>query len=168
MKKKMAVSFMIMALVCALVGGATFAYFTDSSTNVGNSFAAGTVNINAGESTQTNTTVLTNIAPGYSSTGTFAIANTSTLPIKVKVTALQSTGGIWATGGLVLSGVPTDWITIAPAATSTPITYTLNMSTTAGNAFQGASGTLAFKVDAVQADISDADLAAMSSFPVAP
>lgn len=47
MKKTFLISSMVVALVCMLVGGATFAYFSDSASNSGNTFVAGTVDIAA-------------------------------------------------------------------------------------------------------------------------
>lgn len=55
MKKKLLIATMVFALVMALAGGATFALFTGSANNEGNTFSAGTVDIdvqrNTGEST---------------------------------------------------------------------------------------------------------------------
>jgi predicted ribosomally synthesized peptide with SipW-like signal peptide len=45
LKKRFLILAMTVALVCALVGGATFALFTDSATNSAKDFTAGTVTI---------------------------------------------------------------------------------------------------------------------------
>jgi len=45
MKKKVLSSLMVMGLSAAMIGGATFAWFTDSATNTANTFTAGTLKI---------------------------------------------------------------------------------------------------------------------------
>jgi predicted ribosomally synthesized peptide with SipW-like signal peptide len=47
MKRKLVLSAVLTVTVCLLVGGATFAYFTDQASNTGNTFTAGTVDITA-------------------------------------------------------------------------------------------------------------------------
>lgn len=51
MKKKMLVSFMVMAICCALVGGATFAVWTDSGVIANNSVDTATFDLTLGEGT---------------------------------------------------------------------------------------------------------------------
>lgn len=40
-KKKIAMSITTISLAAALVGGATFAWYTDTETNIGNTFSSG-------------------------------------------------------------------------------------------------------------------------------
>lgn len=47
MKKRILLSAIVVTVVCVLVGGATFAYFTDSATNSWNNFSAGTIDLQA-------------------------------------------------------------------------------------------------------------------------
>jgi len=47
MKKRILLSTMIVMLACLVVGGATYATFTDAASNNGNTFVAGTLNIDS-------------------------------------------------------------------------------------------------------------------------
>ncbi len=73
MRKKLAMSFVVLALMCALVGGATFALFNDSQTISGNTFSTGILDVGA---TISQPIGETNIAPGWSQTITGAFSNT--------------------------------------------------------------------------------------------
>jgi spore coat-associated protein N len=53
MKKKMLLSLLLIGLVCALIAGGTFAYFSSVVTNTGNIFTAGTLNIATGSTAST-------------------------------------------------------------------------------------------------------------------
>lgn len=86
MKKRLMLGTMMIVLVCALVGGATFAYFSDTATNTGNTFTAGTLNMvmsDDNETDQDNLTATwvspTNWAPGQEVTGTIAFKNTGSI-----------------------------------------------------------------------------------------
>ena len=50
MKSRMMISMMVIAMIAAMIGGATMAWFTDSGTTGDAAFAAGTVKIEAGTS----------------------------------------------------------------------------------------------------------------------
>ncbi|GAB4259533.1 TasA family protein [Thermincola ferriacetica] len=90
MKKRLIMSAMMVALVCALVGGATFAYFTSSATNSGNTFTAGTVSLTANTQDSkplfgANGTALvdtSNIFPGWEDNASIFVSNTGNLPIE--------------------------------------------------------------------------------------
>ncbi len=69
--------FTVMAVVlCLGLMGAAFAYFSDTETSSGNTFTAGTVDLNI--TGQTSIT-LTNMAPGASASGNITVTNVGTL-----------------------------------------------------------------------------------------
>ncbi|MBU7005674.1 TasA family protein [Phosphitispora fastidiosa] len=90
MKKRIMMSLMIIGLVSALVGGATFAWFTDTAANEGNTFTAGELDINltdgddaafSGAIYEVGTDGV-GIAPGWNGdTKTIKLTNDGTLPL---------------------------------------------------------------------------------------
>jgi len=90
MQRKMMVSLVVVALMAALIGGATFAYFSDTATNNGNVFSSGTLDIVLnGETSDITAPVFnaSNIFPGWSSgLKDVSIQNAGTLPAKVTAT----------------------------------------------------------------------------------
>lgn len=144
-----------MALVCALVGGATFALFTSNDTNDGNTFGAGTVIVSAGESSFNPPVNYQNMAPGDTINGSFVVENEGSLAIWFKVTA--------KTDGCLFAGDTPAEVTIhndngeLPAscegdADTATINYSVYLPLKADDTYQGAQGELQFKVDAVQKD----------------
>lgn len=150
MRTKIASSFIIMALVCALVGGATFALFTSTATNAGNTFSAGTVVVSAGEANFTDSVAIGNMAPGDVKTGSFVVHNGGTLAQWFKVTA-QPSGDLFNTSVMDQAAVvvfaPITWTQLAAGADAT-VNYTVALPI--GATTQGKSGALNFKVDAEQ------------------
>ncbi len=70
MRRKIFLSMLMIALVAALVGGATFAYYTDQEVNNDNTFAAGTLDITLTDANIDNPysgpmLSFDNIAPGF-------------------------------------------------------------------------------------------------------
>ena len=147
MKRKIAVSFLIMALVCALVGGATFALFTSQASNDGNTFGAGTVAVSAGESDFTGV-VIDNMAPGDTICGSFNVLNEGSLDIWFKVAA-NASGALFegATPAVVTIDAYNDALAAAGTAT---IKYSVNLPLAANDDYQGVDGNLNFTVNAVQ------------------
>lgn len=90
MKKRILMSLMVIGLVSALVGGATFAIFTDSAVNQNNSFTAGTVNIALDREGNlplfgapgTALVDATNLYPGWTGQATIDVSNAGSLPIE--------------------------------------------------------------------------------------
>lgn len=67
-------------LVMALVGGGTWAYFSDPETSTDNSLTAGTLDLNInGGNTAVTTFSATNVAPGDSGSGSSVLANVGSL-----------------------------------------------------------------------------------------
>lgn len=78
----------------ALVAAATGAYFTDSETSTGNTFAAGTLDLVAGGGSSTMPITFSNKAPGDSDVSKYELTNGGSLGglLDVKVTSVTNTG----------------------------------------------------------------------------
>ena len=77
---KILISLMTIALVGALVGGGIYAYFSDTETSTGNTFIAGTLDLNLdGGNTNVVKFNVSNVSPGGSGGGTWAVTNVGTL-----------------------------------------------------------------------------------------
>ncbi|GAW91970.1 TasA family protein [Calderihabitans maritimus] len=85
--KRVYLSFLVIALVSALVGGATFALFTDEATNSNNTFAAGTIDIELNDNSDDDIVSFTvsNIAPGDSGGTTIKVDNEGSLDLRYDV-----------------------------------------------------------------------------------
>ena len=151
MRSKIFMSMMMIALVAALVGGATFALFTDATTNDNNTFAAGTVKIIAGGQVYSDTVDISNIAPGDVISGSFDVENNGSLKLWYNVT--QTASGPLFSGATPAEVALTDpgWKELAPGATAT-VNYTVTLPLETNDDYQGATGTLSFTVDAEQFD----------------
>ena len=147
MRTKIAVSFVIMALVCALVGGATFALFTDTATNAANTFSAGTVDVNAGP--QVVTIPVAGMAPGDTVSGTFKVTNAGTLDAWFKVTA-NAAGDLFGGATPAAVTVSNTAFTAIAAGTEATVNFSVALPLAADNAYQGVKGTLSFTVDSEQ------------------
>jgi len=74
--KKILVSFMTIALVSALIGGGIYAYFSDVETSTGNTFTAGTLDLNLdGGNTNVVKFTVDDVKPGASGGGTWEVSN---------------------------------------------------------------------------------------------
>jgi len=148
MKAKMIASMLVLALAAALVGGATMAIFTDTDTNTGNTFTAGTVSIQVGVSSIG--VGAGNMAPGDTITGTFTVTNNGTLQLRYDVSALAA-GPLFAGATPAQVGALGDDqdIVLAPGASAT-VTFTVHLPLGAGNTYQNATGTIDFTISAEQ------------------
>jgi spore coat-associated protein N len=81
MKRKILVSVLLIGLVTVLIAGGTFAYFTSTVTNSGNSILAGTLSLTSGSSTVFTSEIQQYWSPGTSQTGTITLTNSGNLPI---------------------------------------------------------------------------------------
>lgn len=98
MSRKILIALLGVLLVAALAGAGTFAYFSDTETSTGNSFAAGTLNLRYSldgrttwaDGTNANFT-LANLKPGDSGTQTFTLDNDGSLPGTLAVSAVTVT-----------------------------------------------------------------------------
>lgn len=94
--KKILVSLMTIAMVSALIGGGVYAYFSDTETSTGNTFTAGTMDLNldGGNANVVKFTVA-NVKPGDTGSGSYTVANVGTIPGYLDLTPIavtQSTG----------------------------------------------------------------------------
>ena len=166
MTKKVLLSLMVIGLISALVGGATFAYFTSQATNTNNVFATGTLTIGASAAgANVGTMNFANKAPGDSDTYTITVNNLGSLDFKYKVSAAQTAGDAALYAALMaevkvgsvskysgpLSGLSDVLLNSSLAAGGNEaVSFTISLPTSAGNALQGKSATMTFTFDATQ------------------
>ncbi|GHH98290.1 TasA family protein [Neobacillus kokaensis] len=147
-KKKIGGALLGTALGAALVGGGTFALFTSSATNEGNTATTGTMTISdiTGGDGKAAFTV-TNMAPGDSGKGTVTIKNNGTLDAWVAIESATDTGDLAPALNVTANSAPV--LIPAKGTTTFDVNYDLPKST--GNAFQGKSAQLDVVFKAVQA-----------------
>jgi predicted ribosomally synthesized peptide with SipW-like signal peptide len=148
MKTKMFMSMLVIALAAALVGGATMAIFTDTETNTGNTFTAGTVTLGIGSTTlEANAG---NMAPGDVRGGSFNVTNTGLLELRFDVSAATSGNLFAGATPATVGGLADDQnVVLAPGASAT-VNFTVSLPLAAGNSYQGATGTVDFTIEAEQ------------------
>ncbi len=74
--KRILISLMTIAVVGALIGGGIYAYFSDTETSTGNTFAAGTLDLNLdGGNINVVKFTVNDVKPGDSGGGTWTVAN---------------------------------------------------------------------------------------------
>ena len=77
---KILVSLMTVAVVGALIGGGIYAYFSDAETSTGNTFIAGTLDLNLdGGNTNVVKFNVSGVSPGGSGGGTWIVTNVGTM-----------------------------------------------------------------------------------------
>lgn len=98
MNSKIALSGLSILSALALMGGATFAYFSDVGTSTGNTFSSGTLNLQLDDTNEsatesvTNSITATNFLPGQSVNGFISLHNpTGSLPIAEVEMTLDTT-----------------------------------------------------------------------------
>jgi predicted ribosomally synthesized peptide with SipW-like signal peptide len=101
-------SLMIIALVGALVGGGVYAYFSDTETSTGNTFTAGTLDLNL-DSGNINVVKFTvsGVKPGDSGGGTWTVANVGTIAGYLDLESCNVTEAIGTTTDPELADEPT-------------------------------------------------------------
>lgn len=149
----MLVSLATIFLVAALVGGATFALFTDTSTNANNTFAAGTVIVGLTDASfVTDNFNIDNIAPGDEISGSFTITNDGSLDQWYQIIP-NIDGDLFAgeTPATVTFDDYTaeDWVELA-SGESVVVSFVVQLPFEADNSYQEAGGTLSFTVNAQQ------------------
>jgi spore coat-associated protein N len=118
-KKKIGGALAGTALGAALIGGGTFAIFTDSATNTNNTFTAGTLDINV-NSEQAFTGTIGNLAPGDTGSQTFNVKNDGTLELRYDVAQALESGA----GTLVLGNATKDLNFVIERSTDEGVTWT--------------------------------------------
>lgn len=163
MRKNIVVSMLVIALAAALLGGATFAWFTDQK-EVAATFTAGTIVLGDPGTDFT----IADIAPGWGvdddETWAITIKNDGTLDMYYRLTFTATSGTLgnvlevsldganWTTG---LANFTHVGVTALSAAASDSLTLYFRLPTTVGNAYQGASFSGTLVVEATQADYQD-------------
>lgn len=159
MKRSIWMSLAVIAVAATLIAGATTAWFTDENVASDAEFSAGTVEIAADEVEFLAPSTHENWAPGDTTQVSWAIVNTSSLDIKVRV----QLSGSWS-DGLATNNVsfttPADWTLnadgwyylTAPLVGGADVTFTTNVTLdrTTDNSYQGKSYTLGGTVQAIQ------------------
>ena len=157
---KLAMAMVTSAAGAAMIAGGSFALFTGSATNNSNTFTAGTVAIAdyTGGPVASTMEYFNNLAPGDTNTKNVTIKNTGNLDawVNVDVAATQKTAaGTLFSGAtpLLLSygvdGTNKPIFIKAGASATFPVTYLFPR--TAGNSYQGATGSVNIQFDAIQA-----------------
>ncbi|WP_108668911.1 TasA family protein [Peribacillus acanthi] len=159
-KKRAGLAMGTMALAAALVGGGTYALFSDTVTNAGNTFTAGTVEITdmTGGKVFASSLLVGNLAPGDTETKTVTVKNDGNLEIWVAIdnTASDATklGDLFGGGTPLSVTYDTAVKKLAPGA-STTFNVTYNLPLAADNSYQGDTGKFDVVVKAVQVRNND-------------
>ncbi len=92
MKKILGLTIAVIMLM-ALVGGGTYAYFSDTETSTGNTFTAGTLNLTVDANDGSNTVkfTVTNANPGQSGMGTWTLVNAGNLAGYIDLASISVT-----------------------------------------------------------------------------
>ncbi|GIP40117.1 hypothetical protein J31TS4_33970 [Paenibacillus sp. J31TS4] len=155
-KKRLGLAMATTALGATLLAGGSFALFTSSATNEGNTFTSGTVII-------TDKTVgslvsqdvnFNNLAPGDTKVLTMTVKNEGTLEEWVRIdsaaTIASKTGALFAGATPVSLTLDPKVVKLAPGETTTfDVTYLFPLA--ADNTYQNATGSFKVIVNAVQA-----------------
>jgi predicted ribosomally synthesized peptide with SipW-like signal peptide len=106
--KRILMSLMTIALVGALVGGGVYAYFSDTETSTGNTFTAGTLDLNLdGGNTNVVKFTVGNVKPGDSGGGTWTVANVGSIAGYLDLESCNVTEAIGTTTDPELADEPT-------------------------------------------------------------
>lgn len=96
LNKRIATGLMSIAGAFAIAGGATFAYFTDTETSTGNTFATGTLNISLVDQNKNSEfsaeSIIKGWAPGEDAEVNFDVRNTGSLPVHIRGNAFGTWG----------------------------------------------------------------------------
>jgi predicted ribosomally synthesized peptide with SipW-like signal peptide len=105
---KILLSLMMIVLVCALIGGGIYAYFSDTETSTGNTFTAGTLDLNLdGGNTNVVKFAVGDIAPGSSGNGTWTVTNVGSIDGYLDLESVGITEGVGTSTDPELADEPT-------------------------------------------------------------
>jgi predicted ribosomally synthesized peptide with SipW-like signal peptide len=92
---KVLLSLMMIVLVCALIGGGIYAYFSDTETSTGNTFTAGTLDLNLdGGNTNVVKFTVGSVVPGDSGNGTWTVSNVGSIDGYLDLESVGITEGV--------------------------------------------------------------------------
>jgi spore coat-associated protein N len=150
-RKQLLGAAMATAIGAAAIGGGTYALFTDSAANAGNTFTAGTVNIEdvTGGAALSTTTFISNLAPGDSETATLTVENQGSLNAWVQIDEAVTSGDLFGGTTPVTISYDGDAVLI-PAGESYTFNVGYSFPLAAGNEYQGDQGEVTFNINAVQ------------------
>lgn len=159
--KKLGMAMATTALGAMLIGGGTYALFTDTAENEGNTFTAGTLVIEdvTGGAAFSFTQYFNNLAPGDSESATITIKNDGSLAAWVKLDGYTDNGdgemgneiGDLFDGDYPLTISLDSKFELIPPGESRSFTVSYSFPSDAGDEYQGATGTVDIHVKAVQA-----------------
>lgn len=177
LKTKLAMGLVASATGAAMMAGGTFALFSATAQNTGNTFTAGTVNVdasNSGSPAFTSTSYnFANMAPGDSGSVQLTVNNTGSLGEWVQISSISTSGNLFDATNTATDTVNSMTQTAndeplsltanadlssgqggyyIPAGGSTTITVDYSFPLQADNFYQGQTGTATLNVEAVQAD----------------
>jgi spore coat-associated protein N len=154
LKGKFGMALASTALGAALIGGGTFALFTDTATNNNNTFTAGKLDISdfPDNGVFTQTVNFANLAPGDSENATLTITNNGTLDAWVRVdpNGTTTTGDLFSGDNKLQLNLDQNVYFVAANGGQATLTVGYEFPKAAGNEYQGKRGTATFKVQAVQ------------------
>ncbi|WCK52413.1 TasA family protein [Aneurinibacillus sp. Ricciae_BoGa-3] len=164
LKTKIGLALATTAVGATLAGAGTFALFTSSATNTGNTFTAGKVVINdtTGHAAYSSTLHYGNLAPGDAEDATITVTNNGNLDEWVAIKDITKAADPAAPAGTpnIFAGAYPLALTFtegenAPvkiaAGNSTTLHVHYNFPSGAGNEYQGAQGIATVNIEAVQA-----------------
>jgi spore coat-associated protein N len=157
-KKKMGMALASTALGAMLIGGGTFALFTSTANNSGNTFTAGTLEVSAGNVAVYSGATFSNLAPGDSGDATLTVTNTGSLDAFVKIDDIINESGGLFDGGANQLQITYDTATkVAPAGGTATFDIHYYFPLDADDSYEGDTGSFDIKVKAVQVRNNDAD-----------
>jgi len=172
MRNRLLLSMLGFGLAAFLMGSATMAWFTSQTTNTGNTFASGTIEIQATRPSATWTGVYDNMAPGQKVNTNITVKNIGTLTMKYRMYGSLDTGSdaglagkliltIKDAGGSQLYSGPLAGFDLSHAFTRTGdkalaptaeevLSLEVELPTSADNTVRGKSVSVTFTFDATQ------------------
>lgn len=105
---KVLLSLMMIVLVCTLIGGGIYAYFSDTETSTGNTFTAGTLDLNLdGGNTNIVKFAVGDVAPGSGGHGTWTVSNVGSIDGYLDLESVGITEGAGTSTDPELADEPT-------------------------------------------------------------
>lgn len=174
MRNRILLSMLGFGLSAFLMGSATMAWFTDSTSNTDNTFTSGTIDIEATRPSEW-TGTYSNMAPGQTISTVLTVSNAGTLTMKYRMFSAY-TGDAGLAAALVLTvkdsanstlyagplsgfdlsqAFTRDGGNVVAAGGQDPLTLTVVLPTSATNAVAGKSVTVTFTLQATQPENTD-------------